>query len=106
MRFELKIDTKSNLNFATLESICTKLNLSTSSFDEQKSLLNQLVNVRNNIAHGENSYEFSEFEDIEKYITLLDKLIQKFYDELDLLLSKQMYFTPPMVAKNPRQFIL
>jgi len=52
--------------------------------------LNKLVNIRNSISHGEDAYSFESFEDIKKYIELLENLMLDFQSELqDLLIEKK-----------------
>ncbi len=89
--FPKSINSKSNLNFKTLENIFLKTKLNIEEFKEHKSVLNQLVNIRNSIAHGENSHKFEAFKDIEKYINLLEVLMFLFKNEVEGLLSKEKY---------------
>lgn len=91
IKFSQKIDTKSNLNFATLEEICKKINININKFKEYKEDLNRLVNIRNSIAHGENAYSFESFEDIEEYIVLIENLMLDFLSELQDLLKQEKY---------------
>jgi hypothetical protein len=86
-----KIDTKSNLNYAVLDEICKKTNLNISKFEEYKDELNELVHIRNSIAHGENSYTFESYEDINKYIELLENLMLDFQSEIQDLLKNEKY---------------
>jgi len=68
-----------------------KTNLNIDKFKEYKEELNELVNIRNSISHGENSYIFETFDDIKKYIELLENLMLDFQSELQDLLKDKKY---------------
>lgn len=89
--FTGRIDTKSNLGFTVLTEICKKTNLKIASFEDYKLDLNKLLNIRNSIAHGENSHVFEKFNDIEKYISLLENLMLTFKNEIQYLLENEKY---------------
>lgn len=89
--FSNKIDTKSNLNFEVLVEICKKLRFDSSIFEEYKHELNQLIHVRNSLAHGENSYTFSKLQEIEKYFTLFSNVSSKFLFEIELFFNEKKY---------------
>lgn len=89
--FTERIDTKSNLGFKVLTEICEKTNLTITSFKDYESDLNDLLNIRNSIAHGENSFLFERFSSIEKYITLLENLMLTFKGEIQNLLENEKY---------------
>jgi len=92
VKFNKKIDTKSNLNFNTLIMICKKLNFDKSKFNEYKSDLNELVNIRNAIAHGDTpSFRFENFTDIEKYIDLIDNLMLDFIAEIEEIILHEKF---------------
>ena len=91
VKLKNKIDTKSNLTFQVLEEICLKTNLNINKFEEYKEELNELVSIRNSISHGENSYIFETFDDIKKYIELLENLMLDFQSELQDLLKDKNY---------------
>jgi len=86
-----KVDTKSNLNFGILEEICKKINLDINKFTTYKEELNELVNIRNSISHGENSYNFESYDDIQKYLNLLKNLMLDFESEIQDLLKNEKY---------------
>jgi hypothetical protein len=75
VKLDSKIDTKSNLNFGILQDICKKINLDINKFITYKEELNELVSIRNSISHGENAYTFESYDDIQKYINLLENLM-------------------------------
>lgn len=91
VKLEEKIDTKSNLNFRVLKEICEKINIDILKFEIYETELNQLVNIRNSISHGENAYSFSSYDDIDEYIQLIKDLMLDFQSEIQYLLSQQKY---------------
>jgi hypothetical protein len=87
-----KIDTKSNLNFDVLIMICEKLKFNKQKFNDYKSDLNELVNIRNGIAHGDTpAFEFERFSDIEKYIDLIDNLMLDFISEIEDIIKNNKF---------------
>ncbi|EAH9042125.1 hypothetical protein Q5U91_000978 [Campylobacter jejuni] len=91
LKFETKVNVKSNLTFEVLENLCLKFDISSVNFKDYKDILNQLVNIRNAIAHGENSYSFESFADIEKYIELFEALCLDFSKILFNILEDKKY---------------
>jgi len=91
VEFSTKIDVKSNLKFQVLQDICIKFNLNINSFKEHKRDLEKLIQVRNSIAHGESAYSFEKYEDIQKYITLLSKLMNILHIEIDDFFRNEKY---------------
>lgn len=89
--FSNKIDTKSNLTFEILLEICKKLRFDSSKFETYKLELNQLVNVRNSLAHGENNYSYDTLQDIEKYFALFKDLYSLFLFEIESFFNKKKY---------------
>jgi hypothetical protein len=87
-----KIDTKSNLNFDILMIICEKLKFNKNKFKDYKSDLNELVNIRNAIAHGDTpTFEFESYKEIEKYILLVDNLMLDFISEIEDIVIKEKF---------------
>lgn len=91
VRFELKIDTESNLNFKVLSKICKRLNIDHSSFDVYNDELNKLLEFRNKIVHGENSLPFEDYEQIVPFIELLESLMLDFQGAIQELLENEKY---------------
>ncbi len=91
VKLDSKIDTKSNLNFSILQEICKKINLNINKFTTHKEELNELVSIRNSISHGENAYSFESYNDIKKYINLLENLMLDFESEIQDLLKDKKY---------------
>jgi hypothetical protein len=85
------INTKSNLNFDTLIDICKAFDLKYDTLTEYKKDLNKLVNIRNSIAHGENSYRFETIEDIQTYMELVENITEKFIYILKEYLDDKIY---------------
>lgn len=91
VKLDEKIDTKSNLNYKVLSEICKKINLKNEIFEIYELELNELVNIRNSISHGENAYSFDKYVDIEIYIELIKNLMLDFQSELQDLLKQEKY---------------
>jgi len=91
VKFEQKINTKSNLKFEVLEEICEKLNIAVLKLQEYKPILNRLVDIRNSIAHGENSFIFENYNSIQEYVELLEKLMIAFAQEVKEFLENEKY---------------
>lgn len=91
VKFGTKVDVKSNLKFQVLKDICLKFNLNINNFNIYKRDLDQLVTIRNAIAHGENSYNFEKYEDIEPYINLLSNLMDILHIEIDDFFRNKKY---------------
>jgi len=89
--FSTKIDVKSNLRFKVLQDICLKFNLNIDSFKSYQRDLENLLKIRNSIAHGESSYVFTEYRDIEKFATLLSDLMNILHIEIDEFFKDEKY---------------
>ena len=94
LKFAKKINTKSNLKSDVLEDLCIMFKFEYDNFREHIGDIDRLVNIRNSIAHGENSV-LPDMKNIEKYIeavrNAMDVLvneIQQFLDNEDYLLQK------------------
>ncbi|MDM8514876.1 MAE_28990/MAE_18760 family HEPN-like nuclease [Desulfobacterales bacterium HSG16] len=90
VKLNKKFDTKSNLKFDPLSDMLDLFDIEHSSLQKYKAKLDRLVEIRNNIAHGENSiivddemlYFYSGF-----IIELIDEIIVKF----DLFLRNKQF---------------
>jgi hypothetical protein len=91
VKFETKIDVKSNLKFQVLKDICSKFNLNINSFEDYKNDLERLLKLRNAIAHGESAYTFEKYEDIKKYIQLLSNLMDVLHIEIADFFQNKKY---------------
>lgn len=77
-RFKFKnllVDTESNLSWKVLEKFCNLYNFNINDFIKYKSLIEELLKVRNGISHGENAYHFDDFSKIKQYIDLTTRLM-------------------------------
>ena len=83
--FAGKLDTKSNLNYKVLQEILRIFGMSEDGIEMFEGELNSPVNVRNAIAHGENSRVIRDDAKMNQYIELVTNLI-------DLVLLKQVQF--------------
>ena len=73
---EKEIDTKSNLNFAAIESLCKALCLDTALLEEKRHHMNALVSKRNSIAHG-GRHEKVALVEVEETADLVVDLINR-----------------------------
>lgn len=90
IKFQTKVDTKSNLKSGNLNEICTMLGLNYQKFVSLAPDIDRLVSVRNSIAHGENSYILDK-SNIEKYITAVRDAIDILLDEINTFLETERY---------------
>lgn len=90
LTIDKKIDTKSNLNFESLKNLLEIFNLDINDFKKYESDIDQLVKIRNKIAHGENAYLF-EMPQIEKYFSLLENLMDLMYQNLEKFVQENRY---------------
>ncbi len=84
------IDTKSNLKFDVLTELCEIFGFEKQRFKKFEADLNRFVNIRNSIAHGENSYRLS-LENFDKYIELINDLMFHLQMEIEEYLSQKKY---------------
>ena len=90
IKFSKKIDTKSNLRSDVLKEICQMYGFNFENFKEQTSVIDRLVNIRNSIAHGENSVVPDE-DNITKYINTINKAMDIFLNEINIFLDNESY---------------
>lgn len=79
-----RVDTKSNLNYKVLQEILKIFEMKEEDIQQYKSDLNILVNIRNSIAHGENSV-MVDFGKMVNNIQMITNLI-------DAMLLKQVHY--------------
>lgn len=72
---EILIDTKSNLSWDVVEKFCNRYNFDIKKFDKYKSLIEQLLKIRNGISHGENAYHFDDISKINEFTYLAMRLM-------------------------------
>lgn len=85
-----KVNTKSNLNAKSLKEIFEEFQMNYSSLEEHFSELSAFVNVRNAIAHGQNSILIDR-DKMNGYIELVVTLIDKVLLEQIYFLEEQKY---------------
>ncbi len=90
VKFQEKINTKSNLKNTVLQEICFMYGFDFEKFKDVTSDIDRLVNVRNSIAHGENSIVPSE-ENMLKYIVTVQEAMDLFLEEIDIFIENESY---------------
>lgn len=76
-----RIDTKSNLKYNVLVDLLQIFEIDTNAFGEYQPALDKLVNIRNAIAHGENSINVT-FDDVLYFINIITEIMDKLILEL------------------------
>jgi len=68
LRFnDIVVDTESNLKWKVLEKFANRYNFNLTKFEKYKSLIGEILKIRNAISHGENAYHFEDIEKINRY---------------------------------------
>ncbi len=89
IKIEGKIETDSNLKYEVLERLLDLFDIDANKFKGYRAKLNELVNIRNSIAHGENGYILS-FEDIERNISFITESIDELLvEEVNFIVEKR-----------------
>ncbi|WP_174333849.1 MAE_28990/MAE_18760 family HEPN-like nuclease [Serratia fonticola] len=92
VKFQTKIATKSNLNSDVLSELCNMYSFDYSKFSDYESLLNRLVQVRNCIAHGENSIVPTK-ENIDNFVSVVQTMIDLLLVEIDVFMTSENYLS-------------
>ncbi|WP_336777563.1 MAE_28990/MAE_18760 family HEPN-like nuclease [Pantoea sp. USHLN256] len=90
IKFKTKVETKSNLKSEVLNELCQMFDFEFKKFKEVNPILDRLVQVRNCIAHGENSIIPSQ-QNIEDYIKAVQDGVDILIGEIDNYLTHQNY---------------
>ena len=90
LKIPARIDTKSNLNYKVLKEILDIFEININKFQKYESDLNTLVNIRNAIAHGENSI-IPDIEKMEKSIKCITEMIDIFLVEQTEYIKNEDY---------------
>ncbi len=90
VKFKTKVETKSNLHSGVLKELCQMFDFKYERFKDLTSTLDRLVQVRNCIAHGENSILPSQ-QNIEDYISAVKSAIDILLEEIDIFLTQECY---------------
>lgn len=93
MKFKKKINTKSNLKSDVLEELCNMFSFDFKMFEEQTSDIDRLVNIRNSIAHGENSV-IPDIDNIIKYINSVNEAMDILVKEIEKFLTNEVFLLP------------
>ncbi len=90
IKFKKDIDTKSNLNSKVLKELCNMFGFSFEEFNSVTVDIDRIVNIRNKIAHGENSI-LPDTDSIEKYISSITTATDIFLEQINTFLSNESY---------------
>lgn len=90
IKIENRVDTKSNLNFNAFGEICEVIGIDINVFNEYKANIDRLVNIRNSIAHGENSFVITR-DKMNEYIDFVIELIDKVLVEQCTYIDQEEY---------------
>ncbi|MFM2075481.1 MAG: hypothetical protein RJB34_1786 [Pseudomonadota bacterium] len=86
------INTKANLKSDVLEELCSMWDFDYSKFKDLTSDINQLVHIRNSIAHGENNF-IPDSNKISQYIGCIKNAIDIFSMEIEAFIDNEKYST-------------
>lgn len=89
-----KVNTQSNANFKNVNSLLGKLNLGLLD-SRYKAALDDLVNIRNKISHGENAIIVIR-KQIVNFIKLVEELMQKILITMQEALENRGYLREPL----------
>lgn len=90
LKFKTRVETKSNLRDSVLEDICKMFCFRFENFRDHTRDINQLVDIRNAIAHGENSI-IPDSEMVEKYIVVVTGAMDIMLKEIEFFLKNKVY---------------
>lgn len=90
IKFPSRINTKSNLKKDVFQEICEVFEFDFRKFELCLRDIDTLVNIRNSIAHGENSV-MPDINNIEKYINAVNMAIDLLTGEIEIFLSNESY---------------
>lgn len=90
LKFDKKVDTKSNLNSKIFIDLCEMFTFESSSFKEYSGDIDRLVSVRNSIAHGENSIVVN-MDNVNKYIDAVTKSMDILTSEIERFIKCEEY---------------
>lgn len=102
LKFAKKIDTKSNLRSYVLKELCEMFLFDFSVFEDQVGDIDRLVNVRNSIAHGENSF-VPTMENIKKYIDAVTKAMDVMIEQIQKFIEGEEYLAEKAPKKQQQK---
>lgn len=94
IKFHTKIETKSNLKSKVLEDLCEIFTFDFSKFSVVSADIDRLVNIRNAIAHGENSIS-PDMGNVDKYIKSVKSAMDLLTNEIDVFLRCSRFLNSP-----------
>jgi len=90
MEFQTKVESKSNLNSKVLKNLCEIFDFNYAKFSDVLPDIDRLVNVRNSIAHGENSF-LPDAENINLYISSVKSGMDILLGEISTFIENESY---------------
>ena len=90
VKFKKQIDTKSNLKSNVLKELCSMYGFDFEKFSRVTSELDRLVNVRNSIAHGENSFVL-DMVNVNRFIDSVTTAMDILREEIERFLVNKGY---------------
>jgi cellulose biosynthesis protein BcsQ len=90
VKFQNKIDTKSNLKSDVLSELCIMYGFDFKKFSNLTPEIDRLVHIRNSIAHGENSF-VPTITNLNTYINAITKATDIIQEEIQNFLSSKEY---------------
>lgn len=90
VKFQKKIDTRSNLKSDVLQELCRMYGFDFDKFNSVTSDIDRLVNIRNSIAHGENAI-VPDMKNVVKYISAVTQAMDIFRGEIEQFLLNEDY---------------
>lgn len=90
VKVDPKVNTKSNLNLKVFSELCDIFDFDQAQLPDIKAEINGLVNVRNSIAHGENSVSPDQ-ENLNNYISAVQTGIDYLTYQIEEFLNEEKY---------------
>ncbi|GEN28884.1 hypothetical protein HVA01_25300 [Halovibrio variabilis] len=90
IKFNSKINTRSNLKSDVLKELCEMFGFNHRAFSDKMSDIDRLVSIRNSIAHGENSI-VPDMANVIKYIDSVNAAMDILVKEIDLFLVNEEF---------------
>lgn len=90
VKFKTRVDTKSNLKSNVFKELCEMFGFEYECFSDVFKNIDRLVNVRNSIAHGENSI-LPDIDNIKTYIESVQVAMDMLLSNIDSYLNDEKY---------------
>ncbi|MCO8050085.1 hypothetical protein GWI76_04745 [Proteus sp. G2659] len=98
-KFKTKIETKSNLKSVVFNELCDIFGFDTNPYNEYLKEIDRLVNIRNSIAHGENSYVVT-LDNINLYIEAVQKSSDLLLIDIESYLTEEKFLVDEKVSSE------